>query len=203
MALDFLPTPSWSVVYGEVPSASKWSELGENDDSLATGAGVDSLAIINRHVGLGSILPNNLLAGASSLNTHAWDNYTPTLTDIGLGNGVMVAKYIQIGKTIHVAGSITLGSTSSVSTSVGISLPVPASTLYKNNTYVGQVSFVDANGSNFLGVIEFFDLSPIIAFMSPLVASGTYLYAGSVNSAAPFTWVSGDKFLFSFTYEAA
>jgi len=49
MALDNLPNPSWSVVFGEVPSASKWSELGENDDSLATGAGWDDEIVEARH----------------------------------------------------------------------------------------------------------------------------------------------------------
>lgn len=53
MALDYLPTPSWSVVYGETPSASKWSELGANDDALATGAGIDDLAILTRHIANG------------------------------------------------------------------------------------------------------------------------------------------------------
>lgn len=50
MALDYLPSPSWAVIYGETPSADRWSELGENDDALATGAGIDDLAIIKRHI---------------------------------------------------------------------------------------------------------------------------------------------------------
>lgn len=54
MALDYLPTPNWAVVYGEVPSASKWSQLGTNDNSLATGSGIDDLAIITRHLADGA-----------------------------------------------------------------------------------------------------------------------------------------------------
>lgn len=50
MALDYLPTPNWAVVYGEVPSASKWSQLGTNDNALATAAGIDDLAILTRHI---------------------------------------------------------------------------------------------------------------------------------------------------------
>lgn len=50
MALDYLPSPSWAVIYGETPSADRWSELGENDDALATGAGIDDLAILTRHL---------------------------------------------------------------------------------------------------------------------------------------------------------
>lgn len=55
MALDYLPSPSWAVVYGETPSADRWSELGENDDALATGAGIDDDAILNRHIAPGAV----------------------------------------------------------------------------------------------------------------------------------------------------
>lgn len=50
MALDYLPSPGWAVIYGETPSATRWSELGDNDDALATGAGIDDLAILTRHL---------------------------------------------------------------------------------------------------------------------------------------------------------
>ena len=49
MALDYLPSPGWAVIYGETPSATRWSELGDNDDALATGAGIDDDALITRH----------------------------------------------------------------------------------------------------------------------------------------------------------
>lgn len=50
MALDYLPSPSWAVIYGETPSADRWSELGENDDALATGAGWDDDSVKARHM---------------------------------------------------------------------------------------------------------------------------------------------------------
>ena len=47
MALDYL-TRLGQVIYGETPYA-RWSELGDNDDAPATGAGIDDLALITRH----------------------------------------------------------------------------------------------------------------------------------------------------------
>lgn len=64
MALDYLPSPGWAVIYGETPSATRWSELGDNDDALATGVGIDDLAILNRHLALSSVKANNLDASA-------------------------------------------------------------------------------------------------------------------------------------------
>lgn len=55
MALDYLPSPSWAVIYGETPSADRWSELGENDDALATGAGWDDDVLLARHIPDGGI----------------------------------------------------------------------------------------------------------------------------------------------------
>ena len=62
MALDYLPSPGWAVIYGETPSATRWSELGDNDDALATGAGIDDLAILTRH------LANSAVTGAKIAN---------------------------------------------------------------------------------------------------------------------------------------
>lgn len=55
MALDYLPSPGWAVVYGETPAADRWSELGENDDALATGVGLDDSAIKTRHLDNASV----------------------------------------------------------------------------------------------------------------------------------------------------
>lgn len=50
-----LPNPGWSVVYGEVPAASKWSQLGANDDALSNGSGLIDNALITRHYTNGSV----------------------------------------------------------------------------------------------------------------------------------------------------
>lgn len=42
-----LPNPGWSVVAFEVPTAAKWNQLGENDDALADGSGLDDGAVID------------------------------------------------------------------------------------------------------------------------------------------------------------
>lgn len=42
---------SWSVVFGEQPSASKWNILGTNDAGFNDGTAIADDAIINRHIG--------------------------------------------------------------------------------------------------------------------------------------------------------
>lgn len=43
---------SWSVVFGEQPTASKWNILGANDASFNDGTGIDNLAIGNGNTSL-------------------------------------------------------------------------------------------------------------------------------------------------------
>lgn len=75
MALDYLPSPSWAVIYGETPSATRWSELGENDDALATGAGIDNLAIVARHMAADSVSP---AAWTNPYSFNAYASASPT-----------------------------------------------------------------------------------------------------------------------------
>jgi hypothetical protein len=47
---------SWSVVFGEQPSAAKWNILGTNDASFNDGTGIANNAIVAGHIATGSIL---------------------------------------------------------------------------------------------------------------------------------------------------
>ena len=80
MALDYLPSPGWAVIYGETPSATRWSELGDNDDALATGAGIDDLAILNRHYGAQSITTDKMGIMASTYVRRTTDQSVPNAT---------------------------------------------------------------------------------------------------------------------------
>lgn len=61
-------------------------------------------------------------------DSSAWTSWTPTWTNITIGNGTVTAKYKQIGKTVFARVSVTGGSTSSGNGGAvqQISLPVPA-----------------------------------------------------------------------------
>ncbi|MFA5937324.1 MAG: hypothetical protein WC822_05640 [Candidatus Paceibacterota bacterium] len=85
---------SWSVVFGEQPSASKWNILGTNDASFNDGSGIADDAIINRHLADDSVTGNNLsltqqayeLASsfATSSTTYVDSGIKVTLPDAGI-----------------------------------------------------------------------------------------------------------------------
>ena len=100
MALDYLPSPSWAVIYGETPSADRWSELGENDDALATGAGIDDDAIIARHIA-------NAAVKKANMDFTDFDVYSTSEVDPGRKwtDGRAIYRKVLIGNMTVVVGA--------------------------------------------------------------------------------------------------
>lgn len=92
---------TWSVVFGEQPSAAKWNILGGNDAHFY------------------SFLGDNL----------AWSSWSPSYTNITIGSGTTVAQYIQIGKTIFFNWQLLLNTTT-INDNISVSLPVTAASRY-------------------------------------------------------------------------
>jgi len=64
------------------------------------------------------------LAWKTATTQFPWQAWTPTLTNITLGNGTIVARYQQIGKTINFEVLFTMGSTSAMGSVPQVSMPV-------------------------------------------------------------------------------
>lgn len=58
-----LPYPGWNVVYGEIPAATKWSQLGANLDALAAGTGMNDNSVGSRIIQLAN---NEAIKGLDS-----------------------------------------------------------------------------------------------------------------------------------------
>lgn len=65
----------------------------------------------------------NDFAGALKAASEAWSTYTPTLTNFTLGNGTLVARYLQVGKWLLYRLDVVGGTTSSASGAVTVPLP--------------------------------------------------------------------------------
>ncbi len=130
-----------------------------------------------------------------------WQDWTPSYTNITVGNGTVVARYVQDGKTVHVYFSFTLGSTSSIDGLLSVSLPVEASssvTLIFST--LGQAVFEDA-GATYLGHVR---LQTSTTWRPAYFGvSGTLISQLPPDTTSPFTWATGDSLECSFTYEAA
>lgn len=75
---------SWSVVFGEQPTAAKWNQLGANDAGFKDGTNIDDSAILTRHLNAKSVVAGKTDFGG---------DYTTSEVDTGF-------KYID-GKAIY------------------------------------------------------------------------------------------------------
>jgi len=124
--------------------------------------------------------------------TAAWTTWSPTLTNLTLGNGTLTAKYRQLGKTGDLRFDFVLGSTSAVGTNPQFSLPFTLISDIASSGFLlpGLATLVDAGTERRPGAAQV-NSSTVISFVqinaTPAVAS--------VTATAPWTWTTGDMLL--------
>lgn len=127
----------------------------------------------------------------------AWTSWTPTLTNLTLGNGTQTAKYRRVGKTVDFVWRLTLGSTSAVGTTPSFTLPVACSADYPAYpAWFGMLT--DASTS----------VKPPAVLNLTSTTTVVLQYFSSLNTAAnisstlPFTWTTSDVLTAQATYYA-
>lgn len=116
---------SWSVVFGEQPSAAKWNILGTNDAHFY------------------SFLGDNT----------AWQTWTPTFANFTKGSATIDAKYLQIAKTVNFRLNITL-SGSTMGSNPTFTLPVTAVT-HTTRYPIANGQITDATGNTSVAYAQY------------------------------------------------
>lgn len=129
--------------------------------------------------------------------------WTPTWTNATVGNGTVIARYRQVGKTIDYSLTFVLGSTSTISGSLAFTLPVQILT-------TGYVAGSSVVGSAFLldSSVGTASRSGGTVFVVGTGANTVGIVAdnsapGTVAAAVPWTWAVGDSLSVTGVYEAA
>lgn len=142
----------------------------------------------------GALLIVGRVAGAAD----AWIPWIPTFTNLTVGNGTLVAKYIRLGMTIHYRVRFVLGSTSAMGTNPVFTLPVAAAADYVIEWPLGPAVMIDNGVKGYSGYTQ------INSLTQALIRNDDGLGSFSPTTAtAPFTWGPGDYFMLTGTYEAA
>jgi hypothetical protein len=128
------------------------------------------------------------------LTYSAW---TPSYTNLSVGNGTEVARYAQSGKFVHCIYSLTFGSTTSISGGITISLPQTAAQAVGSTT----AFFDDAGTAGYTGMIQMTSTTAVAVYY--IGAATAYTQFFNLSSSLPFTWTTGDKIAFQLSYEAA
>jgi hypothetical protein len=143
--------------------------------------------------------------GTVEFPNNVWTTWTPTLTNMTLGNGSVVARYVKLGRTVHLDFLFTLGSSSAMGTAPKFTLPVAPSAAYEDvHNAVGRVLCRPDVGATSPGSGWITDIASTAALECFVwsTAAGTVANA-NITASVPGTWGTGGKFAVSATYEAA
>ena len=127
----------------------------------------------------------------------AWTPFTPTLTNMTIGNGTLSGYYAQIGKTVHYSVRVVCGTTTSISGAVSMALPTAARA---STTYPGSAVFYDSSAGATVGGVADLSGSSVAPITPPTTAGGYWV---QMTSTVPFLFAAGDIVSLAGTYEAA
>lgn len=128
----------------------------------------------------------------------AWITWTPSLSNVVIGNGTIVARYQQTGNVVSFSVKVTFGSTTTISGSPAISLPIAANS---QAYFIVQITDAGVAGYTGNGIIPTADLSKI--YLDLIDTTSSRAISAAFSSTSPFTWGTGDNFTVSGSYEVA
>lgn len=117
--------------------------------------------------------------------------YTPTFTNLTLGNGNVVAKYVKAGGIIIDQIVITFGSTTAITGAVTINGLQSSQSL--SPMIVGSVNLHDNGTAYYSGVARAASATSVEVLAQG--AGGTYTTAVGISSTIPHTWATGDQII--------
>lgn len=172
---------------------------GNNPVLSATGGDTNiGITLTPKGTGVVTISDTSGLGGA-------WTSWTPTWTNLTVGNGTLTGRYVKIGKTIIANVELVFGTTTSVTgTTISVSLPVTSASRYGTSSRVlyGYATLLDNGTATYPAQLEGGPSTSIVEIRA-INTAGTYGTAGALTSTIPFTWTTGDSFNLTMTYEAA
>jgi hypothetical protein len=135
----------------------------------------------------------------------AWTAYTPTWTNLTVGNGTQASAYIAAGKLHVVRVEFVFGSTSSISGTPEFTLPngVSVATDYDTQAPMGPAIILDSSAAlGYSGFVNRSSNAARLGFQAHGV-TGAWVYLSGLNATTPITFASGDKLQGLAVFEAA
>jgi hypothetical protein len=141
--------------------------------------------------------------GPAAADANAWTTYTPSwtasTTNPAIGNGTLIGRYKQIGKTVFVYIRMQAGSSTTFGTGQWrFSLPVNGQATY---SVILPTTFLD-NGTAWYQGLSYSEYDSDASYVVPVCDRGASASVPA-NSTTPHTWATSDSIAISGSYESA
>jgi len=136
----------------------------------------------------GTYVAGQVLTAAELNAAGAWTTYTPTWTNLTVGNATQSFRYSKFNKIGFVQGSITLGTTSTVGTNAYFSLP--SGWTAPNPPVSSQTTITDTAIANYYGWLNRWNDTNLLVVIG--LVNGTYTQGVGTQASVPFTWGNTD-----------
>lgn len=148
----------------------------------------------------GTIYPAGVLVTAGIIASEQWTDWVPVLTNLTLGNGTLLGKYMKTGRTVDYRFRFVLGTTSAVGSDPSFTLPFTPAADYlspADSAAIGMIHEQDSGGSSRMGMLWLTGASS-----GRIISYSTTGLAVATTATVPFTWGTSDSIFAWGTYEA-
>lgn len=171
------------------PVIASFASANHNHSNSAGGGALASATVV----------PNNLIASSgASWTPQSW---TPTWTNLTIGDAVVVGKTTQIGKKLIAELSVVWGAGTSASGIVSFSLPFTSISYpgTSGTVAIGYGGLYDASASTLYdAVLVWSTTTKVIIAIKP--SSGAYTTQTGLTDTTPVTWTTSDEWNFTLIY---
>lgn len=133
-----------------------------------------------------------------------WTSFTPTFTNLTLGNGSVTAAYRENNGLIDISMQLIFGSTTTISSGARFNLPVNLNS-QQDGAFICGGRYLD---SGVRSIPTYAELRPnYVEFRYAYInfnGSGVnYEIMANVNATEPWTWTTNDQIIIAFSYRKA
>ena len=131
--------------------------------------------------------------------------YTPTFTNLTVGNGTLAAQYCRVNNFVHTFGSLTFGSTTAITGNPIFTLPVVtvAAEMGASGMAFGFATYFNSATSSVIKghASSYGPTTGVVLWVA--TTSGAYEGQANPSATVPHTWATNDIIRWNLMYKAA
>lgn len=154
-------------------------------------------AVTATSIATGAVQPQALQSGTGS--GWALQTWTPSWTNLTVGNGTVTAKYVQTGKWVQCKLTLAFGSSTSVTGSVTFTIPITAVSISASMPVGQSVAVIPSSQYNGYVTLS----STTVATPFSYVVSSTHILPEAWDATHPAAFGATTIYTAVFAYESA